>query len=496
MKSIVGTVLHDRYYVVRELQQEEFSNLYLAEDRGLERPVPCLIDRLHPKYSSEVLGSRSWSNIYKLFLQAANSRQNLGNHPQIPQLLAYFTEEREFYLVKEFIDGESLAARIHNCFIDETEAVYWLQEALTILDFIHQKSVIHLNIKPSSLLKETRTGKIFLTNFGGIKKAILPPEQQGSLIIGDRDYLAPEQQEGKPNFTSDIYALGKTIIYALTGDDNLQNSEYLSLSNNLASTQNINNAPSIISNQLTKILDKMTADSSAQRYQSAIEVLAALDRKPNVVSFPPPFINAPTLIHNRHVEQSEPSSFQLAKILIWSLLILPFLGAAIAFVIGVNKNRYKGFVVYSNETYNFTLNYPETWQVRELDDPITGEVVVFSSPAESNFDSFSEKIYISVEYLARDINSLDQYTQTIVERIKQENGDEVEVYKEKRTKLGRYPARMVIYSRQENGLLLRQLEAFTIKNNRVYVITYTAERVKFSKFLRTAQKMLKSWEIK
>lgn len=496
MKSIVGTVLHDRYYVVRELQQEEFSNLYLAEDRGLDRPVPCQIERLHPKYSSEVLGSRSWSNIYKLFLQAAKSRQNLGNHPQIPQLLAYFTEEREFYLVKEFIDGESLAEQIHDRFVDEAEAVHWLYETLTILDFIHQKSVIHLNIRPSSLLKEKRTGKIFLTNFGGIKNVVLPPDCQGSLMIGDRNYLAPEQKEGKPNFTSDIYALGKTIIYALTGDDNLQNSEFLSLSNHLANTQNLNNVPNIISNHLTKILDKMTADSSIQRYQSVIEVLAALDHKQNVVNFPPPFNNAPTVIHNRSSQQPEKSSLQLAKILIWSLLILPFLGAAIAFVIGVNKNRYKGFVVYSNETYNFTLNYPETWQVRELDDPITGGVVVFSSPAESNFDPFSEKVYISVEYLAPDINSLDQYTQTIIERIKQENGDEVEVYKEKRTKLGRYPARMVIYSRQENGLLLRQLEAFTIKNNRVYVITYTAERVKFSKFLSTAQKMLKSWSIK
>ncbi len=496
MKSIVGTVLHDRYYIARELEKEEFSNLYLAEDRGLERHLPCQIERLHPKYSSEVLGSRSWSNVYKLFLQEANSRQNLGNHPQIPQLLAYFTEEREFYLVKEFIDSESLAERIHDCFIDEAEAVQWLHEALTILDFIHQKSVIHLNIKPSSLLREKHTGKIFLTNFGGIKNVVLSQNDWASLMIGDRDYIAPEQQEGKPNFSSDIYALGKTIIYALIGDDDLQNSEYLSLSSNLANTKNINNTPTIISNQLTKILEKMTADSYNQRYQSAVEVLAALDRKQNVVSFPPPFSNAPTVIQNRAADRPGKSRFKVAKFVLWSLLILPFLGAAIAFLIGVNKNRYKGFVVYSNETYNFTLNYPENWQVRELDDPITGEVVVFSSPAESSFDPFSEKIYISVEYLAPDINSLDQYTQTIVNRIKQENGNEIKVYKEKRTKLGRYPARMIIYSRQENKLLLRQLEAFTIKNNRVYVITYTAERVKFSKFLSTAQKMLKSWEIK
>ena len=480
MKSIIGTVLHDRYYIVRELVKEEFTNLYLAEDRSLERHPQCLIERLRPKYNSEILGSQSWSNIYNLFLKEAQSRQNLGNHPQIPQLLAYFTEEREFYLVQEFINGESLADKICDRFIDEAEAVHWLHEALSILDFIHQKSVIHLNIKPSSLFKENRTDKIFLTNFGGIKNAIFTDLHQVSMMIGDRDFTPPEQQEGKPNFTSDIYALGKTIIYALIGNDNLQNSEYLSLSSSLANSKNTSNSPITISNQLTKILNKMTADSSGQRYQSAVEVLAALDRKQNVVNLPPPFINAPTVIQNSLVNEPAKSRSQIAKIAIWSLLILPFIGAAIRFLIGVNKNRYKGFISYSNDNYNFTLNYPENWEVRELDDPITGGVVLFSSPAESTFDPFIEKVYISVEYLAPDINSLDQYTQTIFNRIKQENGNEIKVYKDKRTKLGQYPARMVIYSRQENGLLLRQMEAFTIKNNRVYVITYTAERVKFS----------------
>ena len=54
---------------------------------------------------------------------------------------------------------------------------------------------------------------------------------------------------------------------------------------------------------------------------------------------------------------------------------------------------------------------------------------------------------------------------------------------------------MVVYSRQEGSLTLRQMETFTIKNNQVYIAIYTAEREKFSKFLKTANKMIDSWEI-
>ena len=267
------------------------------------------------------------------------------------------------------------------------------------------KPVIHLNIKPSSLLQENYTGKIFLTNFIGIESAILPPSYQPFLAISDRDFTAPEQREDKPNFSSDIYALGKTIIYAMTGDENLKNSEYLSLSSNLSTSKKPHDNAVTISSQLTKILNKMTALNSNNRYQSAVEVLAELDRKQNVINLPPPFSIAPTAVPSRTVAEPEKSRSKLGKILLWSWLILPFLGAAIALFLGINHNKYKGFVSYTNEAYSFKLNYPETWRVRELDDPITGGVVVFSSLPENSLDPFIEEVYISVEYLADDINN-------------------------------------------------------------------------------------------
>ena len=163
--------------------------------------------------------------------------------------------------------------------------------------------------------------------------------------------------------------------------------------------------------------------------------------------------------------------------------------------IGINKNAYKTFIEYTNDDYQFSIKYPLDWSHQELDDPITGEIVVFSSPLETDADLFLEKVNITVEYLSSEPTNLEQYTQTVFERINHENGDDVEIYQDRKTKIGQSPARMVVYSRQEGSLTLRQMETFTIKNNQVYIAIYTAEREKFSKFLKTANKMIDSWEI-
>ncbi|MGF1539562.1 MAG: PsbP-related protein [Pleurocapsa sp.] len=497
MKSIVGKVLRDRYYIVQELSNQGSSITYLSEDRKAVGNRLCEIERLQPQYDSEAVGFKSWQNIQKLFESKASIFSGLSNYPQIPQLLDYFECDRNFYLVREYIDGQTLEEKIKDRLLDENEAIIWLQDALNILEFIHQRSIIHLNIRPYSLLQRRGDGRIILTNFSWIKHEILSINQSSyklnSLDLEDRNLIPIEQQEGKPNFTSDIYSLGRTIIYALTGEfSNLIDPK--SLANIPINSAESREFPEKkISHQLIKILNNMVCERSPDRYQSATEVLAELDRRQSVITLPPPFMLVPP--PEPTSVKAQPKKLKIGQLLLWFLLILPFIGASIALWIGINKNMYRQFTDYINEDYNFVIKYPQDWSTQELNDPITGGVVVFSSPLESPSDPFRERVYISVEYLSSNFTTLDEYTQLIIDKIDQEKGEEIEIYEDKKININGSPARMVIYSRQQGNLLLRQMEAFTIKDNRVYIVTYIAERAKFSKFLDTAKKMLNSWEI-
>ena len=502
MESIVGKILCDRYRIIKQLSRGGFSSQFIAEDLNLAGKLQCQIERLQPHYDSEVLGVQSWQRVLKAFNTQGNILKNISQHPQIPQLLDFFECDREFFLVREFIDGETLEQRLNKSLINEDEATVWLQEILGLLDFLNQADLIHLNIQPSSLIQH-QNGQKFLTNFASVKNAILFDKKLYETIAND-DFSAWELKEGQPDFSSDIYGLGKTIIYALTG----QLAEQIRVKSwQLSEEEKLGNSDSIavadIQPELADILNKMVSKSLERRYQSASEVLEELDFSHRVVTLPPPvFTNFNSPVESKRdrslnrTNNRSTNSFKLGQKIIWFFLSLPFIVALGIIFIGLNRNIYRNFAAYRNDNYQFEVKYPKAWSYKDVDDPITGEIVVFTSPLETESDPFLEKLHISVEYLSSESITLDRYTEEVIERVEQTKGDEVEVYQDRKTKILETPARMVVYSRQENGLQLRQMETFTIKNDRVYIAIYTAERAKFSKFLDTAKKMINSWEIK
>ena len=264
---------------MRELSRNQFSTIFDAEDLATPNQPQCQIEKLQPSYDSEVLGEKSWQKVSQTFVRQGNTLQKISHHPQIPQLLAFFECDRHFYLVREFIKGRTLAQKIEQSLIEEAEAIDWLQDILGILDFIHQAGIIHLNIQPSSLI-EQYDGKRLLTNFSSVKNAVLF-DHQSLETIANRDFVSPEQLEGKQNFNTDIYALGKTIIYALTGKVGNAIESNLSSDERLPITANIRP-------ELAELLNKMVAENSAQRYESAAKVLEELDFGKQVVTLPPP----------------------------------------------------------------------------------------------------------------------------------------------------------------------------------------------------------------
>ena len=509
MKSIVGKILYDRYRIVQQLSQNDWSTVYLAEDLASNSPVPCKIERLQPQYDHEILGAQSWQKVQQTFETQGDILKNVSQHPQIPQLLAFFECDREFYLVREHIDSISLEQKLDRGLISEEEAIAWLQEILRVLEFIHQQDIAHLNIQPTSLILD-RDGKKFLTNFAVVKNAILFDREELTATLNP-DFSPTDRL--KSDFHSDIYSLGKTIVYALTGK--LANSIGTQSADSSQKLTNLTQAPKAkISLELAGVLNKMLVSHPQQCYQSASEVLGDLDFERKMVTFPPPFTNnrfAPRSASRSKPKKDNATVSSKISRTIWFLLSLPFIIASIIIFVGLNKNSdrrldfYNGgdsnnglsrnFVEYSNSEYQFALEYPDTWSERQIDDPITGEIVVFASPKETDADLFVEKVYIAVEYLSLESTTLEEYSQSVLNRIENTSNSNLERYEDFQTKIDNSPARMVIYSRNEGSLQLRQMEAFTIKNDRVYIAIYTAERAKFSKFYPMVEKMINSWQI-
>lgn len=497
MESIVGKILCDRYRIIQELNRDQVSTVYLAEDLEQRDRSSCEIERILPQYDREVLGAKSWRKVRQTLMEQGNLLQSISQHPQIPQVLAYFECDREFYLVREHLEGESLAQKTERSPISEAEAVSWLQEILTVLEFIHQAGIIHLNIQPSSLVQH-QDGSKYLINFAGIKYAIAGG--RASLrAIANPDFMAT-QPSAKPDYSSDIYALGKTIIYALTGrvaGAIRAKTEALESDTESLEVEPIPTAQ--IAPQLANVLNKMVGKRAAVGDRSAAEVLTELDFDRNVVTLPPPFFDPDYFVAKPSAKKSKfsratiASRFKGVRRVIWFLLALPFAIAAIIIFIGIDKNSERNFISYTNNDYQFDIKYPPNWTRQELNDPITGEIVVFTSPLESDSDLFREKVYLATEYLPSEPITLDEYSQLVLERIELANNSEIR--SNFALEIDGLPARAIVYSRQEGGLQLKQMEVFTIKNDRIYLAIYTAQQAKFDQFLDTADRIIDSWAI-
>ena len=209
-----------RYQVVNCLRTTVFCETYIARDTQLPGNPCCIVKKLQPQSSEKFI----LETARRLFDNEAKVLYKLGNHPQIPRLLAHLEVDEQFYLVQEFIEGKDLSQgeMMPGNQWNEAKVISFLREVLEILVFVHQSKVIHRDLKPSNLIRRVTDGKIVLIDFGAVKEItnITLTEGQGNLLtvaIGTPGYMPSEQQRGDPRLSSDIYALGMTVIQALTG---------------------------------------------------------------------------------------------------------------------------------------------------------------------------------------------------------------------------------------------------------------------------------------
>ena len=269
--------LLSRYKIIKEIGQGGFGDTYLAEDTALPGNPKCVVKHLKRNPDPSVLAISQ-----RLFENEAKILQDLGKYDQIPALYAYFTENGEFYLVQEFVDGYDLNTEIiPGKKLSEKQTIKLLQEILEILAIVHQQNIIHRDIKPSNIMRRRADGKIVLIDFGAVKEIAaftVNSKGQTSLTvgIGTPGYMPSEQANGKPKFASDVYAVGIIGIQAVTGLLPAQ------LQEDSITGEIIWRNHAQVSDRFAEVINNMVRDHFSQRYKNAseaLQVLNAIDNK-------------------------------------------------------------------------------------------------------------------------------------------------------------------------------------------------------------------------
>ena len=251
-------VINNQYEIISTLKECDLETIYLAYNLHLLNKPRCTVKQLK---------NASRRSTKKLERQA-RVLENLGlKSDRIPQLYAYFQAEDYFYLISEYIAGESLGRIIKNTLWSEDRVRSFLKDVLEILDLVHQNNIIHRCLTPNNLICRASDNRIAVVDFDTVK--CLDTSTTFTSAISVNNYAAPELIIA-PQPSSDLYSLGKIAIQLLTGlpPKKLQ-VERRTLDIILPTT-------SKISPDLASILQTMTRYDFKQRYQSAKEILEKL----------------------------------------------------------------------------------------------------------------------------------------------------------------------------------------------------------------------------
>ena len=292
---MIGKLLDHRYQIIRVLAQGGFGQTYIAQDTRRPGNPVCVVKHLKPTTSDP----RVFETAKRLFNSEAETLERLGHHDQIPRLLAYFDENQEFYLVQEFIAGQTLAEElIPGQRWSESQVIQLLQGVLEILEFVHSQGVIHRDIKPDNIIRRACDQKLVLVDFGAVKQLRLPMVTVGgqptaTVAIGTPGYMPTEQGQGKPRPNSDIYSLGIIAIQALTGLPAVELQEDPNTGELL--WQHL----AQVNYRLAALLTKMVHYHFKDRYQSVTEALQACINTTNPVFIP---AKLPETSHHQHYQ--------------------------------------------------------------------------------------------------------------------------------------------------------------------------------------------------
>lgn len=294
-------LINNRYQVISPLGEGGFGHAYLAEDVQMPSRRRCVLKQLKPVTTSP----DAYQVVQARFQREAAILEKLGeDHKQIPRLYAYFSEDQQFYLVQEWVEGETLEAIVSaQGVLSEAMVKSILVDLLPALDFIHRQGIIHRDLKPDNIMLRSgdRGPQPVLIDFGAVRETmgtVLNSHHQpiSSIVIGTPGYMASEQAAGRPLPSSDLYSLGLTAIFLLTGrtpqalDSDPRSGEIL-----------WRQVAGHVSPGLVEVIDQAVRSHPRDRYSSASQLRAALLALPGAGPTPS---QMPQIVARQSVAQS------------------------------------------------------------------------------------------------------------------------------------------------------------------------------------------------
>jgi serine/threonine-protein kinase len=190
-----------KFKILSTIGSGGFATVYLAEDTWIDKKVALKVPHKQGVDFGELLKEpRLLATL---------------NHPNIVAILTAEKQDNVFFIVMEFVPGETLEAIItREGALDVARALDYTCQICNAVDHAHRHGVLHRDLRPSNVLV-TGTGLVKVADFGTSR--FLEIAAHGTTVIGSPPYMAPEQFRGKAVFASDIYSLGVTMYQMLTG---------------------------------------------------------------------------------------------------------------------------------------------------------------------------------------------------------------------------------------------------------------------------------------
>ena len=254
-----------QYQVLRTLGQGGMGTTYLAWDtKGWMTDNPQLLVLKQMNADMAKIAKAQ-----ELFEREAYTLKSL-NYRGIPKYYDFFVESGKKYLAMELIHGQDLEKRVQGTGpVTPSQAIAWMIQTCDILDYLHSQEppLIHRDIKPANLMVRNADNQIVVLDFGAVKEIGTAPGTR----IGAEGYCAPEQERGQPLIQSDLYAIGPTLIFLLTGENPFK--FFRQKGRNFRF--DVANSPTITP-QLRDLIERVTEPLPRDRYQTAQELATAL----------------------------------------------------------------------------------------------------------------------------------------------------------------------------------------------------------------------------
>lgn len=260
-----GQKINNRYEIVKSIGEGGMANVYLANDKILDRKVAVKV--LRGDLSSD-------DRFIRRFQREALSVSNLS-HPNIVEVYDVGEEDGEYYIVMEYIEGKTLKQLLKKReSLTLTEVIDIMTQLTDGIAHAHESYIIHRDIKPQNIMIQD-DGRIKITDFGIAMALNATQLTQTNSVMGSVHYLPPEQASGKgATVKSDIYSMGILMYELLTGTVPFKgdNAVEIALKHMKDKIPSIRKQDPSIPQSVENILMKATAKNPRNRYDSAREM--------------------------------------------------------------------------------------------------------------------------------------------------------------------------------------------------------------------------------